>query len=303
MASLSKHIKRLLPRAWRRKLAEASAVKDAAEHLDAGLAQASLGTVDAEWRARIDAVLACTDNAHIPRVANAGELRDGRIVMHNGLLVGALGYYGGGILNMLVENRGVHEPQEERAFAEVLRHLPAGGVMIELGAYWGFYSMWFLKECPGGRAILVEPDAKHLLSGRQNFEMNGFQGAFEAGYAGKRSGVARDGTPTTTLDDLVRRHQIERLTILHSDIQGAELDMLEGGRETFSRGMVDYVFISTHSNELHRGCLEKLRSYGFTILVSCDLDVTVSYDGVIVAKRNGLEFPTVIEVEGNSINR
>jgi hypothetical protein len=79
--------------------------------------------------------------------------------------------------------------------------------------------------------------------------------------------------------------------------------MLEGGRETFNRGMVEYVFISTHSNELHRGCLEKLRSHGFTILVSCDLDVTVSYDGVIVAKRNGLEFPAVIEVEGNSINR
>jgi hypothetical protein len=301
MASLSKHFKRLLPRVWRRKLAEAGAAKAAGEHLDAGMARASLGTVDAEWRMRIDAVLACSDNAHIPRVANAGELRDGRIVMHNGLLVGALGYYGGGILNMLVENRGVHEPQEERAFAEVLHHLSNSGVMVELGAYWGFYSMWFLKECPGGRAILIEPDAKHLLSGRQNFEMNGFHGEFEAGYVGKRTGLARDGTPMTTLDELVRRQQIERLTILHSDIQGAELDMLEGGRETFERGIVDYVFISTHSNELHRGCLEKLRSYGFAILVSCDVDATVSYDGVIVAKRTGLEFPAAIEVEGNAI--
>lgn len=302
MASLSKHIKRLLPRAWRRKLAEAAAAKEAAEHLDPALARASLGAVDDEWRGRIDAVVACSDNAHIPRMADAGELRDGKIVMHNGLLVGALGYYGGGILNMLVENRGVHEPQEERAFAEVLRHLPPGGAMIELGAYWGFYSMWFLKACPGGKALLVEPDAKHLLSGRQNFEMNGLTGGFEAGYAGKQAGIARDGTPMTTLDDLVRRHGIERVTILHSDIQGAELDMLEGGSETFRKRLVDHVFISTHSNELHQACLDKLRSFGFEILVSCDLEATVSYDGVIVAKRADLEFPKSIEVEGNRLD-
>jgi len=302
MSSLSKHFKRLLPRTWRRRLAVAKAEKEAAKHLDPELAQASLGEVNDEWRKRIDTVTACSDNAHIPRDKDAGILQAGRIAMHNGLLVGALGYYGGGILNMLVENRGVHEPQEERAFAKVLSHLPPGGTMIELGAYWGFYSMWFLKACSGSRVLLVEPDPKHLLSGRQNFEMNGLIGEFEAGYAANEVGIAKDGTPMTTLDDLMRRHGIERLTILHSDIQGAELAMIEGGRNTFEQGLVDYVFISTHSNELHRACLEKLRGYEYDILVSCDLDATVSYDGVIVAKRANLEFPQSITVEGNSLD-
>src|SRR6202043_1408570 len=45
------------------------------------------------WRGRIADVLACPDNADIPRVAEAGRKVDGDIVMHNGLRV-AYGTYG-----------------------------------------------------------------------------------------------------------------------------------------------------------------------------------------------------------------
>jgi hypothetical protein len=301
MAAISKHLKRLLPRKWRRKLAVLLASKEAEIHFDSNLAQRSLGAVDDEWRNRINAVMGCSDNAHIPRVDNAGELKDGMIAMHNGLRVGALSYYGAGILNMLVENRGVHEPQEERAFAEILSCLPPGGTMIELGAYWGFYSMWFLNNDPDRRALLVEPDAKHLLSGQQNFQKNNLKGLFEASYVGNKCGLARDGTNITTLDELMQRHKLDHLSILHADIQGAEMELLEGAHITFEAGKVDYVFISTHSQELHDACLQKLHQYGMIVLVSCDLQTTVSYDGVIVAKRPNLVLPSKISVEGNSI--
>ncbi|MFM8890335.1 MAG: hypothetical protein ACKOTB_01715, partial [Planctomycetia bacterium] len=66
------------------------------------------------WHERINEVLACPDNEAIPRVAAAGEVRGGWVVMHNGIEVGGLTYYGSGILQMLVRNKGVHEPQEER---------------------------------------------------------------------------------------------------------------------------------------------------------------------------------------------
>lgn len=299
MGSLYQNLRRLLPRSLRRRLAENQAALDAARHLDPNLAAQSLGKVDAEWRQRIDAVLRCTDNAHIPRVAGAGTLANGTVTMHNGIQVGALGYYGEGILNMLVENHGVHEPQEERAFGEVLKHIPPGSAMLELGAYWGFYSMWFLKEVPNGRVTLVEPDPRHILSGKQNFELNGMSGTFESGYVGKATGTARDGTPVTTLDDLMQRHGIDRLAILHADIQGAELDLLAGGRKTFAERRIDFVFISTHSTELHAACLRQLQADGFAILISCDLDVTASFDGVIVAKRADLPSPTALDAEGN----
>ncbi len=301
MSDFYRSIRRLLPAKIRRRVAEKRALVEAQDHINPQLARGMLGKVDAEWRGRIDDVLRATDNEHIPRVPDAGTLSDGTIVMHNGLRVGALGYYGEGILNMLVENRGVHEPQEERAFGEVLRHVAPGGVILELGAYWGFYSMWFLKEVADGRAYLVEPDAKHLRSGMQNFEINGMTGHFQSAYVGMRRGTAKDGTPMTTLDDLAAELGIDRLAILHSDIQGAEADMLEGGRKTLESGKVDYVFISTHSNDLHRRCLDKLRDYGFGILVSCDLDSTSHVDGVIVAKRNDITLPERLDVEGNLV--
>ena len=58
----------------------------------------------------------------------------------------------------------------------------------------------------------------------------------------------------------------------------------------------DWVFISTHSNALHRECQDILRSYGYIIMASADLDETYSSDGLIVAKGHaGLE-PATIEI-------
>jgi hypothetical protein len=72
--------------------------------------------------------------------------------------------------------------------------------------------------------------------------------------------------------------------VLHSDIQGYELKMLNGAREMFSRKDIDYVFISTHSVELHRHCIEQLVAFGYDILCSVDIPETYSGDGLIVAK-------------------
>src|SRR5262245_43352844 len=79
---------------------------------------------EAMWAQRHLDVLGCPDNDHIPRVADAGAVRDGTQVMHNGIRVHVGSYYGSEVTRMLERNRGVHEPQEERVFGEVLRHLP-----------------------------------------------------------------------------------------------------------------------------------------------------------------------------------
>ena len=97
----------------------------------------AVGRVDSEWRRRIDDVISSPDNAEIPRVPEAGKLQGSVITMHNGIRVCANGYYGSGILNMLIENKGVHEPQEERAFGAVIGHLREDCTMLELGANWG----------------------------------------------------------------------------------------------------------------------------------------------------------------------
>ena len=147
---------------------------------------------------------------------------DGYQIMHNGLRIKPGSYNGLPVRIMLEKNRGVHEPQEECIFGEVLKHVPPGGVMVELGCYWAFYSMWFMKEVPGAACYLVEPEAKHLEYGRENFAANGMQGTVLWGFVSDRSREPDGGPGTICVDDLVRDHRLERIDVLHSDIQGFE---------------------------------------------------------------------------------
>ncbi len=79
-----------------------------------------------EFEKRILRTIACPQNKYIPRVPDAGKIFDDYQLMHNGLKVQIDGYYGeyksnnrGFITDMLLRNKGVHEPQEERVFQEV----------------------------------------------------------------------------------------------------------------------------------------------------------------------------------------
>ena len=295
-------LRKIIPKSWYRKINDSYNRRLGKYHTDAKRAEASLGTVNQYWRKRIDTVIACSDNAHIPRHADAGKLADGWITMHNGLKVGALGYYGEGILNMLIENKGVHEPQEERAFAEVLKHVETGSAILELGAYWSFYSMWFAKMVPNARCFLIEPDSGNILSGKKNFEKNELEGVFEQAYVGDKPGFHKDGVPVITVDDFCERHSIEHLGVLHADIQEAEVKMLSGAARMIGEQRADYLFISTHNNELHYACLDKIRDCGYHVLVSCDAEETAASDGVIVARRSGISVPESLEVAENSIS-
>lgn len=261
-----------------------------------GAASQSMGMVDAEWSQRIADALACPDNDHIPRCADAGKIKGSRIVMHNGLVVRALGYYGPGILNLLVRNRGVHEPQEERAFGEVLPFVPSGAVMVELGAYWGFYSLWFASRVAGARCFLFEPDPRNLEVGRQNFKLNGLNASFSRAAVGNRFSTQLRTARVVTLDKLFRDKGLSHVHLLHADIQGAELDMLLEGGPVFDRGCVDYIFLSTHAPQLHQACREYLEDRNYLILCSADRPESYSVDGVLVAKRLGVAGPDKLTI-------
>lgn len=243
------------------------------------------------WRQRIREAVACPDNAFIPRVDDAGKLDGDYQVMHNGLRIARGSYDGLPIERMLVLNRGVHEPQEERLFAEVLPHIAPGGTMIELGASWGFYSAWFASTVAGARNYLVEPSPQNLNLGRLNFLINGLHGTFLCGYAGARSRRNPFDCGTYSVDDLMAGWGMGHLHMLHSDIQGAELAMLDGAGDALRGGKVDFVFISTHSEELHAGCAARLRDLGYTIMGDVPPRDSYSVDGLVAAKRRGISGP------------
>src|SRR5580704_3668699 len=51
-----------------------------------------------DWNQRISLVLSSPDNQKVTCVENAGTLKDGLLVMHNGLVIEPLSYYGYPIL-------------------------------------------------------------------------------------------------------------------------------------------------------------------------------------------------------------
>ena len=240
----------------------------------------------AYWQKRISIVKASPDNQKLDRVPDAGKVFSDHQLLGNGLKITLGSYYDYGNTHLLIENKGVHEPQEEYAFAQILPSIPAGGSMMELGSYWAFYSMWFARTVQGARCFMIEPDPHKMNFGKLNFKLNHLSGTFDLGFVSDQPDL-HHAIPNYSVDYLMKRQGVTHLNILHSDIQGYELKMLEGCQEALQNQTIDFIFISTHSNELHTACIAKLMSSQYMILCSANLDESYSVDGLIVAKRKG----------------
>lgn len=253
---------------------------------------------------RVAMATRCRDCDPVPKVLDTGqvfELADGWSyqLMHNGLKMLAGGYYGQWMLDLIRLCRGHHETQEERMFHEVVGRLPADATMIELGCFWAYYSVWFLKDRPGRRAIGIEPEPEHLAVGQANAELNGvapvlmpgFAGATydpSVGFEGERSGTLQ--LPRYSVHQLMADQGWDKLTLLHADIQGAETEVLESCRDLFLAGRIGWVFVSTHAHQIsgdpltHQRCLAILRECGAVIEAEHDVHESFSGDGLIVAR-------------------
>jgi hypothetical protein len=238
-----------------------------------------------DFEGRFREVLSDPSNCYIPRCENAGTVQDGHIIMHNGLKV-TQDYYGE-FINILLLNKGVHEPQEERIFMEVLKYIPPGATMIEIGAYWAFYSMWFQQQIPNAKNFMIEPDVKNANCGINNFKLNNMGGKFFLCGIGPHEEGGLD------FIKFLVDNRIDYVDLLHMDIQGAELYLLITAQEIFAKKKVGYLFVSTHSQDIHTECIRFLIDHDYLILASADFDnETFCYDGIIVARdsaKQGLD--------------
>lgn len=247
------------------------------------------------WRARIDKVKLSSDNQRINHVPDAGKIFPGYQLMHNGVHITLGSYYDYGNTHLLIENKGVHEPQEEYIFQEVLPFIREGGTMMELGSYWAFYSLWFATRVKNAKCVMIEPDPHKMNFGKLNFRLNGKEGQFGLGFIDGFTDTSKS-IPTYDVDHLMRKFEIDFLDILHSDIQGYELKMLKGAAKSLGDKKIGYAFISTHSNELHRQCIDELKSYGYVIVADANLDESYATDGVIVAKLPEVKGPEGLRI-------
>ena len=262
-----------------------------------------------KFHERLLTTLSCDDCEYIPKVADAGKIFTENGVsyqlMHNGIKIieNCYCYVKGStwVADIIAGLRGHHEPQEEKVFHEVLKFIPSGATMIELGSWWGYYSMWFNKSIPNAKNYLIEPVEKYLETGKKNFELNNLKGNFFRGYAGNGGfgGKVSKRWPLSLrvkIDDFLEQQGIDHLNILHSDIQGSEFVMLQDCQKSIDQNKIDYFFISTHSKKIHIRCLNFLKQKGFTIVAEHSPAQSFSCDGLVVGKRPGAAGPDTIEI-------
>jgi FkbM family methyltransferase len=239
--------------------------------------------------------IGCHDCEVIPKAPHAGIVIDAEPpyqVMHNGIKIQLGGYHGEWMAEIIRALKGHHEPQEERLFHEVLKVLPSKALMIEVGSYWAYYSMWFKTCVSGGRTYMLEPVPHKLKVGIDNFRLNGMEGQFKNAFVGAVSNeegqfVDWDGSvsrvPCVAIDDFLEREGIAFLDILHADIQGAELEMLEGCRRSLTENKIGYLFVSTHAGK-HAACCAAVRQAGYQLVAEHSIEESCSGDGLIVAR-------------------
>ena len=73
---------------------------------------------------------------------------------------------------------------------------------------------------------------------------------------------------------------LKKIAILHADVHGAELEMVQGADRLLSNKQVNWVFVSTHSEQLHVDCVAALRAHSRKIVASHTPDESFSVDGL-----------------------
>jgi hypothetical protein len=250
--------------------------------------------VNTSFSSRVALTSSCLDCDHLPRHPKAGliEIDDAGNrfqYMFNGVKV-LYGTYHSPWMNEIITNlRGHHEPQEEIAFHVLLSTLPDTARMVELGANWAYYSIWFNKVIRSPYNLCLEPIEENAKHGLRNISLNQCVNIdYVQGFIGLQTSpgvdfINWDGSVIVlnryTLNDLI---QVKGgyFDIVHSDIQGGELDMLISAGSVLDK--VGYFVISTH-NDKHTQCRDFLIKNGFQILVEHTIAESYSADGLLLA--------------------
>lgn len=143
----------------------------------------------------------------------------------------------------------------------LVRHLPHGGVMYDVGANLGFFSLVAARLVgPEGRVYAFEPAPENAAAIRRNAELNRVGNIVVIPRAvasrratarlqlvddqswsrleefGKHPGTERViEVETVALDELVDSGELPPPTLVKIDVEGAELAVLEGMRATLSK--------------------------------------------------------------------
>jgi FkbM family methyltransferase len=152
-------------------------------------------------------------------------------------------------------------------------------VLFDVGAAVGYYTLLAARLVgPEGHVVAFEPDAKNAGFLRKHIAINRLSNV-EVQYSavGNRTGhasfapgsgtgtghLSESGTtsvPICKLDEFVRSGPLP--THLKIDVEGAELEVLEGARKILTT-VRPTLFLSTHGSTVRQACCQYLRKLGY----------------------------------------
>jgi hypothetical protein len=190
-----------------------------------------------------------------------------------------------------------HELEWDR-FSWALDNLDATkdqSYMLELGSFWGLWSLAFRKRFPNGHNVLVEYGSHQLSVGRKNFEANDLDAKFiHAGVFINKSGTARRvksdvqfnmngilGAPGGELELHSFFLENSRFDLIHADIQGSEWELIRFLCENRYLELLNnqVIVICSHSARNHFKIKKQLLTNGYLIVQE---DQTFGYFGHLV---------------------
>jgi FkbM family methyltransferase len=165
-----------------------------------------------------------------------------------------------------------------------VKTIPPGGVVYDLGANVGYYTLLSaVLAGPRGRVFAFEPLPRNLEFLRRHLSLNRIDNAtvieaavtdrggtvrFEEDASTSKGRIGAQGTlevRCVALDELVARERMPRPDLLKIDIEGGELLALQGARRILTESH-PVIFLSTHSGKVHKECLAFLESLGYRIV-------------------------------------
>ena len=124
--------------------------------------------------------------------------------------------------------------------------------MIELGSNQCYYSLLF-KHILGKENtfnVMVEPVEENLNVGKEQFELNDCKGVFyHKGIGSFRSSLFIDSkdeitVPSITLEEILHNDNLSHIDVLHSDIDGSEITLLQDNEKTFKDLKISHIFFA-----------------------------------------------------------
>lgn len=176
---------------------------------------------------------------------------------------------------------GGYEPERQ---SELVRLIGKGDVVRDVGANVGFYALLAgVLAGQEGRVLAFEPVAENVAILRRHLSLNDLETRVEVVEAavadksgirhfsageyratGKLDRAGQIEVRVVSLDEMMAEGRLPRVDVIKIDVEGAELEVLEGAKEVLTRYRPRLV-VELHNPEMDRKCPEFLRQLGYQI--------------------------------------